>query len=147
MVFRATGLAPEDFGISAHPLTDFVSTPDVFSFIVALLAGVAGVLTLTTAKSSALVGVLISVTTIPAAANVGVAAAYGDGGEMLGAAAQLLINLGAIFLAGISTLFLQRRAYRSRRRKHVAGRARSAPSRLDAGPTVGQEGAEGAAER
>ena len=38
-------------------------------------------LSLTTAKSGALIGVLISVTTIPAAANIGVAAAYGDWGE------------------------------------------------------------------
>ena len=37
-----------------------------------------GVLSLTTAKSGALVGVLISVTTIPAAANIGVAAAYAE---------------------------------------------------------------------
>jgi uncharacterized membrane protein len=35
-------------------------------------------LSLSTAKSGALIGVLISVTTIPAAANVGVASAYGD---------------------------------------------------------------------
>ena len=50
-----------------------------------LLAGVAGMLSLTTAKSGALVGVLISVTTIPAAANVGVAAAYAEWREVAGA--------------------------------------------------------------
>ena len=53
-------------------------SPDEFSFIVAAFAGAAGVLSLTSAKSGALVGVLISVTTIPAAANIGVAAALGD---------------------------------------------------------------------
>ena len=71
--------------------------------IVALLAGVAGVLSLTTAKSGALIGVLISVTTIPAAANVGVAAAYGDWSEFSGALVQLLINLGSIVVAGTTT--------------------------------------------
>ena len=54
--------------------------------LVALLAGAAGALSLSTAKSGALVGVLISVTTIPAAANVGVASAYGDWDEVGGAA-------------------------------------------------------------
>ena len=75
-----------------------------------------GVLSLTSAKSGALIGVLISVTTIPAAANIGVAAAYGDWDEASGAAGQLGINLAAIVLAGVLTLFLQRRYYLARRR-------------------------------
>lgn len=45
-------------------------------------------LSLSTAKSGALIGVLISVTTIPAAANVGVATAYADWSEVGGATAQ-----------------------------------------------------------
>ena len=82
----------------------------------AFVAGIAGILSLTSAKSGALVGVLISVTTIPAAANIGVAAAYGDAHEALGAAAQLGINLVALVLAGVLTLSLQRRFYVARRR-------------------------------
>ena len=77
----------------------------------AYIAGTAGVLSLTSAKSGALIGVLISVTTIPAAANIGVAAAYTDWDEMGGAAAQLGLNLFAIVLAGVATLFVQRRCY------------------------------------
>ena len=46
-------------------------------------------LSLTSAKSGALIGVLISVTTIPAAANIGVAAALGDWSDWRGAMAQL----------------------------------------------------------
>ena len=75
------------------------------------MAGVAGILSLTNAKSGALIGVLISVTTIPAASNIGVAAAYGDWDEAGGAAAQLAINLTSIVLAGVLTLFVQRRYY------------------------------------
>ncbi len=75
LLFRAFGIAPDDFGDVSRPLTGFASEPDLFSFIVAFLAGTAGVLSLTSAKSGALIGVLISVTTIPAAANIGVAAA------------------------------------------------------------------------
>jgi uncharacterized membrane protein len=78
--------------------------------IVALLAGVTGVLSLTTTKSGALIGVLISVTTIPAAANVGVAAVYGDWEAAAGAAAQLVINLLAIIASGIGVLWVIQRA-------------------------------------
>jgi uncharacterized membrane protein len=86
----------------------------------------AGVLSLTSAKSGALVGVLISVTTIPAAANIGVAAAVGDGAEWVGAMEQLSLNLGAIFLAGIGTLYVQRLLYVRRRRRHLFDEAREA---------------------
>ena len=58
---------------------------------------------------------LISVTTIPAAANVGVAAAYGDWSEMRGAAAGLGVNLTCIVAAVVATLSLQRWVYRRRR--------------------------------
>ena len=121
---RAVDLTPEDFVSTVHPLTDFIAHPDWFSFIVASFAGTAGVLSLTNAKSGALVGVLISVTTIPAAANIGVAAAFGEWGEWRGAMAQLAVNLGAIFLAGLVTLFVQRRLYVRRRRAHLDDEAR-----------------------
>ncbi|MCE3265707.1 MAG: hypothetical protein K0S15_416 [Solirubrobacterales bacterium] len=123
---KAVGLTPEGFSASVHPNTDFISHPDAFSFLVALFAGAAGVLSLTNAKSGALVGVLISVTTIPAAANIAVAAAYLDRDEWLGAQAQLAVNLLAICVAGIITLFIQRKLYQRRRRAHLHDRAREA---------------------
>jgi uncharacterized membrane protein len=83
-------------------------------------------LSLTSAKSGALVGVLISVTTIPAASNIGVASAYGDWSDAGGAALQLGINLSGIVLAGVITLFVQRRYFVMRRRKHLTEPARSA---------------------
>jgi hypothetical protein len=52
--------------IAERPLTSFIWNPDALSWIVGFLAGIAGMLALTSAKSGALVGVLISVTTIPA---------------------------------------------------------------------------------
>ena len=70
------------------------------------------------------IGVLISVTTIPAAANVGVATAYGDWHEVGGAAAQLGLNLACIVVAGIATLTLQRRLYRRRLDRALAGVSR-----------------------
>jgi uncharacterized hydrophobic protein (TIGR00271 family) len=124
LLVRAAGLAPDNFSPEVHPLTQFISHPDTFSFIVAYFAGTAGVLSLTSTKSGALIGVLISVTTIPAAANIGVAAAFGDWDEWAGATAQLGVNLAGIFLAGILTLFLQRKLYQRRRREHLRHAAR-----------------------
>jgi uncharacterized hydrophobic protein (TIGR00271 family) len=119
LLSKATGLLDPDFSGSMHPLTQFISKPDDFSFIVACFAGAAGVLSLTSAKSGALIGVLISVTTIPAAANIGVAAALADWSEWRGAMAQLAVNLTAIVLAGVFTLFVQRKLYERRRRRHL----------------------------
>jgi len=133
LVFKAIGASPDDFLSAEHELTSFISQPDFFSFFVAFVAGTAGILSLTSAKSGALIGVLISVTTIPAASNIGVAAAYGDWSEAGGAAAQLAINLTAIVMAGVLTLFIQRRYYVARRVKHL-----SDPSRAAAGLPVGR---------
>ncbi|MFF5361434.1 DUF389 domain-containing protein [Streptomyces scabiei] len=91
-----------------RPNTAFVYAPDAFSFIVAVLAGIAGTLSLTSAKSGALVGVAISVTTVPAAANAAVALAYGDTKQTVGSTEQLLLNLLGIVLAGTLTLLLQK---------------------------------------
>lgn len=102
------GLVNESMLTNPRPLTDFIWRPDALSWIVAFLAGVAGMLSLTSAKSGALVGVLISVTTVPAAANAAVALAYGVGHEAVGSAVQLLINVAAIVTAGVLTLLAQR---------------------------------------
>ena len=126
MVVRGADLTPSGFAVTEHPLTDFISHPDEFSFIVAVFAGVAGTLSLTAAKSGALVGVLVSVTTIPAAANIGVAAAFTEWSEWRGAMLQLGLNLTAILLAGIATLFVQRLLYVRRRRAHLHDSAREA---------------------
>ena len=61
---------------------------------------------------------LISVTTIPAAANIGVAGAYEDWSAWRGSMEQLAINLGAICVAGIITLLVQRVIFTRRRGEH-----------------------------
>ena len=53
-------------------------------------------------------GVLISFTTIPAAANAAVALAYWVPSEAIGSAIQLVINLSAIVVAGTLTLLVLR---------------------------------------
>jgi len=84
-----------------------VHRPDHWSFLVALLAGAAGVLSLTSARASGLVGVFISVTTIPAAGNVALGLAFGVGSEVRGSLLQLGVNITGMALAGWMTLTLQ----------------------------------------
>ena len=74
----------------------------------AFAAGVAGILALETRASSA-VGVAISVTTIPAAAYLGVAAGVGEEEKAWGALAVLGVNVAVLLLAGTLTLLVQRR--------------------------------------
>jgi uncharacterized hydrophobic protein (TIGR00271 family) len=75
---------------------------------VALAAGVAGMLAFETRASSA-VGVAISVTTIPAAAYLGVAAGVGESDKAWGALAVLGVNVALLLLSGTATLMVQRR--------------------------------------
>ena len=120
LVFKATGLIDATFDQSEHSIANVIASPDFFAFFVAASAGTAGMLSLSTSKSGALIGVLISVTTIPAAANVGVTAAYGDWENFRGSLGQLAINLAAILLAGTTTLAVQRLLYVRRRRRLAA---------------------------
>ncbi|MEP6854883.1 MAG: DUF389 domain-containing protein [Pedococcus sp.] len=91
-----------------RPLTGFIWRPDHWSVVVAVLAGVAGVLSTTAGRSNALVGVFISVTTVPAAGDFSVALASGAWGQLGGAAAQLGLNLLGMTVAGVLTLLGQR---------------------------------------
>ena len=90
-----------------RPGTDFIYTPDRWSFIVALIAAAAGVLSLTSARVGGLSGVFISVTTVPAAGNVALGLAFGATEELWGSAAQLALNISGMILAGWATLALQ----------------------------------------
>jgi uncharacterized hydrophobic protein (TIGR00271 family) len=97
-----------------RPLTGFIWTPDRWSVVVALLAGTAGVLSLTAGRSSALVGVFISVTTVPAAGNLALALALRVPDEIGGAALQLGVNLAGMLVAGTALLAGQRVLTRGR---------------------------------
>ena len=146
VLIKEVGLAPDGFTTDGGEFTAFITDPDFFSFFVAFLAGVAGVLSLTSSKSGALIGVLISVTTIPAAANIGLAAAYGDGDEWRGAMVQLSVNLSMIVLAGVSTLFVQRVLYQRRRVRHLKDPVRETAG-LPVGHSARSERSDGRAER
>ncbi|MBB4913924.1 DUF389 domain-containing protein [Streptosporangium saharense] len=99
--------------LSEHKEIEFIVKPDRWSFIVALLAGAAGVLSVTAGKSSALVGVFISVTTVPAAGYFAVAAALARWDDMAASVTQLAVNVAGMVISGTATLVVQR-AYWSR---------------------------------
>ena len=51
LVFRATGLTPEEFDAAEHAVANLISSPDAFTVIVALCAGAADMVSLSTVKS------------------------------------------------------------------------------------------------
>jgi uncharacterized hydrophobic protein (TIGR00271 family) len=110
LLLRAAGLAPVAYDLSERELTAFISRPDGMAAVVAVLAGIVGMLSLTEARSGALIGVLVSVTTLPAIANAGVATAYREWGEVGGSLLQLTINVAGLTVAGVVTLHVQSRA-------------------------------------
>ncbi|MGH8892266.1 MAG: DUF389 domain-containing protein [Actinomycetes bacterium] len=122
---RALGWIVIDDVIGERPDTAFIYSPDKWSFIVAVIAAAAGVLSLTSAKVGGLSGVFISVTTVPAAGNVALGLAFGAWEEVRGSALQLLVNVSGMALAGWATLALQQALWRplsARRERLFAGR-------------------------
>ncbi|MFJ3217068.1 DUF389 domain-containing protein [Kitasatospora sp. NPDC086801] len=124
LLMDGLGLFSEAEFDAARPNTSFIWQPDATSFVVAFLAGIAGLLSLTSSKAGMLVGVAISVTTVPAAANATVALGYGDFRQFWGSSVQLLLNLLGIVLAGVLTLLVQQRAWALIRRRRTGEEGR-----------------------
>ncbi|WP_311052041.1 DUF389 domain-containing protein [Rhodococcus qingshengii] len=82
LLARAVGWVSVDNVTGPRPGTDFIYSPDKWSFIVAVIAAAAWVLSITSAKMGGLSGVFISVTTVPAAGNVALGLTFGLGHEM-----------------------------------------------------------------
>ncbi|WP_225333026.1 TIGR00341 family protein [Halomicrobium urmianum] len=97
------------------PLTDVTTiqqvrervAPDFLSLVVALGAGVAGALSLSSGVSTALVGVMISVALIPPAATVGIGLAWGQPLVSLGSGVLTLVNIISINFAALIVLWYQ----------------------------------------
>ena len=107
------GLIPSDFNLQQTGVTDTLISVSNETIAVALAAGIAGMLALET-RASAGVGVAISVTTIPAAAYLGVAAGLGDSGEAWGALGVLAANVTMMVVGAVATLALQSALMRRR---------------------------------
>ena len=142
LLIRWSGHTPRLYEDGVRPVSDLINTPNVFSVIVAVLAGIVGVVSLTESRANALIGVFISVTTIPAASDMGLSAAYGSWSEARGSTFQLLLNVAVLIAVGAAGLRLQRAVWRNRTERAAAraGRARSASDCLAnhvAAPTTG----------
>lgn len=103
---EALGLFSAD-SLADNEQVAFVYQVGWASLIVSLLAGAAGMLSLTSAKSAALVGVFISVTTVPAAGYAAVAATLGAWDRVLASTAQLAVNLTGIVIAASLVLLVR----------------------------------------
>ena len=114
LAVKASGDTPAEFLQGVRPVADLINTPNVFSVVVAILAGLVGVISLTESRANALIGVFISVTTIPAAASVGVSIAYGSWSEAWGSLLQLLLNVVLLVVVGAGGLSTQRMIWRRR---------------------------------
>jgi uncharacterized hydrophobic protein (TIGR00271 family) len=125
LAIRWSGHTPKLYSLGVRPVSSLIDNPNLFSIVVAVLAGIVGVVSLTEARASALIGVFISVTTIPAAADIALSVGYGSWGEARGSAFQLLLNVTVLIAMGALVLRAQRIIWRSRER---AERSRDTPS-------------------
>ena len=105
-LLSAFGALPHGFQVEQSSLSSLAKT-DYSTVLIALAAGVAGMLAFETRASQA-VGVAISVTTIPASAYLGVAIGAGGIDHATGALVVLLINVSLLILSGSLTLMAQR---------------------------------------
>jgi uncharacterized hydrophobic protein (TIGR00271 family) len=122
---RWSGQTPHEYLAGLRPVSDLINTPNLFSVVVAVIAALVGVVSLTLAKATTLTGVFISITTIPAAADVGVSLVYGAWKEAAGSLGQLLLNVGLLIIVGALALHAQRafwRAWEQRRSRRLASR-------------------------
>jgi uncharacterized hydrophobic protein (TIGR00271 family) len=113
LLARLFGESDEVFEPTSRFFTAFVTDPNAYSAVVAFVAGVAGTIALARSQATVVAGVLVSVTTIPAAAAVGVGIAAGEWGDAAAGAAQLGINVVSILVAILATLSAYDRAWKS----------------------------------
>lgn len=114
LAIRAAGEAPTAFLRGVRPVADLINSPNLFSVVVAVLAGIVGVVSLTESRSNALIGVFISITTIPAASSIGVSIAFASWPDTWGSVLQLLLNVVLLIVVGWGGLSAQRAIWRRR---------------------------------
>jgi uncharacterized hydrophobic protein (TIGR00271 family) len=127
LLIRWGGETPRLYHAGVRPVSDLINSPNAFSVIVAVLAGMVGVVSLTESRANALIGVFISVTTIPAASDMGLSAAYGSWSEARGSTFQLLLNVVVLVAVGALGLRLQRSIWRGGMARTAARARRSSP--------------------
>jgi uncharacterized hydrophobic protein (TIGR00341 family) len=82
-------------------------SPDFLSLAVALGAGTAGAMSLSSGVSASLVGVMIAVALVPPAATVGIGLAWAAPAMVVGSLVLVLVNFLSINLAALGTFWYQ----------------------------------------
>ncbi len=112
-VVRHVHLVPPLADVTTVPEIRERVAPDFLMLAIAIGAGVAGIISLTSGVSVALVGVMIAVALIPPAATVGIGLAWGQPSVSVGSAVLLLVNVLSINLASLVVLWYK--GYRPQR--------------------------------
>ncbi len=102
---RMTNIVPPGLVLSNVGEISERLAPDLLSLAIALGAGVAGVVSIATGTSVALVGVMIAAALIPPAGVAGISLAWGQPSAAIGATVLVLVNLLSVNLAGLLTLW------------------------------------------
>ena len=105
LLVRYGYLFPPQTNVTAIGQVSGRLTPDFLSLVVALGAGAAGVLSLASGVSVALVGVMIAAALVPPAAAVGIAIAWWKPMAALSSGVLVLVNILSINLAGLVVLW------------------------------------------
>jgi uncharacterized hydrophobic protein (TIGR00271 family) len=111
LLCRVVGWITPGMVAAPRPNTDFIWHPEQWSLIVALVAGAAGALALAIQKTATMVGVFISVTTVPAAGNLALGLAVWNPEEIRGSLAQLGINIAGMIISGTVLLLVVRTSW------------------------------------
>ena len=102
-------LLDTDYVIASNRFfTRFVTQPNVYSAIVSFAAGMVGMIAVALGRSGALTGVVVSATTIPAAAAMGVNAADAEWDEAFRGGVQLGINVVCLAAGSLLALIVYR---------------------------------------
>ncbi|MGQ3411583.1 TIGR00341 family protein [Natrinema sp. LN54] len=105
LVVRMTNIVPPDLVLANVGEISERLAPDLLSLAIALGAGIAGVVSIATGTSVALVGVMIAAALIPPAGVAGITLAWGQPTAAIGATVLVLVNLLSVNLAGLLTLW------------------------------------------
>jgi uncharacterized hydrophobic protein (TIGR00271 family) len=119
LAVRGAGQVPASYQHGVRPVAELINSPNIYSVIVAVLAGLVGVVSLTESRANALIGVFISVTTIPAAASIGLSLSFANWHDARGSVAQLLLNVVLLIVVGAAGLSSQRFIWRRMSRREV----------------------------
>ncbi|UVE50854.1 TIGR00341 family protein [Haloferax larsenii] len=108
LVLKETGAVPlATPEVLAIPEVSERLSPDVLSLAIALGAGAAGAISLSSGVSTALVGVMIAAALVPPTAVVGIGIAWGTPESVVGSAILVLVNFLSVNFVAIAVLWQQ----------------------------------------